>query len=144
MVKIGDQVEFTPYAYLYGRGINERTSGRMPEECVIVIGTVVYVNECNMWFLVEYGNSNQHMGFKFQDLGEAVNIVRSGTKIIREPIYKNTRRSKSNLYREQSIKVARDLEYSQEIIEKIKNAKSNAEISNILVTARKRKFDNNI
>lgn len=144
MVKIGDQVEFTPYAYLYGRGINERTSGRMPEECVIVIGTVIYINECNMWFLVEYGNTNQHMGFKFQDLGEAVNIVGSETKTIIKPIYKNMHRSKSNLYREQSIGVARDLNYSQEIIEKIKNAKSDAEISNILVTARKRKFDKDI
>ena len=143
-MKIGDQVEFTPYAYLYGRGINERTSGRMPEECVIVIGTVIYINECNMWFLVEYGNTNQHMGFKFQDLGEAVNIVGEEAKTITKPIYKNMRRFKSNLYRDQSIEVARDLNYSQEIIEKIKNAKSDAEISNILVTARKRKFDKDI
>lgn len=46
-------------------------------------------------------------------------------------------------YRFQAIKIARDFRYPPEVIEKIKQAKTEKEISNILTRARKEKFGEN-
>lgn len=44
-------------------------------------------------------------------------------------------------YKDEAIIAAKELGYGRRIVEKIKNAKSDTEIQNIMITARREKFD---
>lgn len=44
-------------------------------------------------------------------------------------------------YKSQAIKAAKDLFYGKKVIEKLKAAESESEISRIMITARKEKFE---
>ena len=43
-------------------------------------------------------------------------------------------------YRDNAIKAAKDLKYGKDVIERIKTAKTEAEIERIMINARKEKF----
>ena len=145
MLKVGDQVRFVPYAYLRCRGNDERTCGRRPEDYIEVTGTVVYINETNLWFLAEYGErTKMRMGFKFQDLGESVQIVGKKITIINNRLPPKKYITKPNEYREQSAVAAQELYYGEDTVRRILKANNDTEISNILVSARKRKFDSDL
>ena len=64
---LGMQVQFDPFAEMAGYGVEMVRK--------TVTGTVVYVNEKNRWFSVEYGDPKQRIGFKFADIGRKVKLL---------------------------------------------------------------------
>lgn len=58
----------------------------LEDENRLVTGEVVYVNEPNSWFLVEYeANGNKlRVGFKFWDIGHSVRVCGDTTELIPE------------------------------------------------------------
>ena len=70
MIKVGQKVKFNPYKDI-------RTYG-MSGGDVTVIGTVHFVHPTHCWFNVEYdgGAGMQLLGFRFDDIGTAVKIVK--------------------------------------------------------------------
>lgn len=67
MVEVGQKVKFDPFETITGFA-SEDNKGN------IVTGTVVYVNEENKWFSVEYGYPKARTSFKFCDIGTAVKV----------------------------------------------------------------------
>ena len=65
MIQVGQKVEFDPFEYLTGYGV-EDIRGET------VTGTVDYVNYEHRWFSVVFENSRH--SFKFHDIGEVVTI----------------------------------------------------------------------
>ena len=67
MVKVGQKARFAPLAYVQSFGSND-CRGKY------VTGTVVYVNEQNQWFSVEYNNPKLRTSFKFSQIGTDVKL----------------------------------------------------------------------
>lgn len=67
--------------------------------------------------------------------GSAVDYIKSVEK---ERVI--TKRTEEEAYKVQAIKAARDLQYGDEVVAKIKNAKTDGEIARIMITARKERF----
>lgn len=63
MVQVGQKVRFDPFEAI--------RSQKEPSE--YITGTVVFVNERNKWFSVQYGE-NQRASFKFYEIGQKVHI----------------------------------------------------------------------
>lgn len=68
-VVIGQKVRFDPFLHITGFS-SEMNRGKK------VTGTVIYVNEPNKWFSVEYGKPKARTSFKFCDLGHGVQVVK--------------------------------------------------------------------
>ena len=66
MIQVGQKVAFDPFLYLTGYGC-------LDIKGEIVTGVVVYVNYDHRWFSVDYQNTRH--SFKFEDIGEVVEIV---------------------------------------------------------------------
>ena len=71
MIEIGQKVQFDPFKDAYGFGSNDN-KGKT------VIGTVIYTNKPNRWFLVEYncGGATLRTSFLFCDIGKAVTVCK--------------------------------------------------------------------
>lgn len=55
-------------------------------------------------------------------------------------IVKTNEETSRDIYRKEAAKAARQLGYGSKVVDQIKNAKSEAEIKKIMVTARHKKF----
>ena len=66
MIKVGQKVKFNPHAGMHSVG--DITPFNNTE------GVVKYVNACNHWFSVEYGDPKMRISFKFDDIGKAVKL----------------------------------------------------------------------
>ena len=65
---LGKRVEFNPF---YGMNVKD-----VRLATTTYIGTIVKVYDTHRWFLVEYGEPKQRVGFKFCDIGDAVKVLR--------------------------------------------------------------------
>lgn len=66
IIEVGQKVRFDPFQEITGFG-SESNRG-------LVTGTVIAVYEDHRWFLCEYGEHKQKIGFKFYQIGEDVTI----------------------------------------------------------------------
>lgn len=66
MIKVGQKVRFNPH-----KGINGVSD---VEQFNNTEGTVMYINNRNRWFSVEYGEAKLRMAFNFNDLGKSVKV----------------------------------------------------------------------
>lgn len=64
MIKLGQRVRFDLFQDI-------SVPGYKPIKA-IKYGTIVYINEENRWFSVEYGKDKRRFSFKFDDVGRAV------------------------------------------------------------------------
>lgn len=67
-VRIGQRVKFRPFDNIntYGDTIN----GEELLSDLVREGTVVFINEDNQWFSVEWGRRKARTSFKFTDIGK--------------------------------------------------------------------------
>lgn len=63
----GRKVRFDPFADAFGYGV-EACRGK-------VIGTIVKVYPDHQWFSVVFGDPQQRISFKFDDIGKSVKFV---------------------------------------------------------------------
>lgn len=75
MVRIGQEVEFTPEFLKYG--ICATNEHRETERQNSAVGTVFFVNPEHEFFIVEYtiGGTKMHESFKFADIGKVVHLI---------------------------------------------------------------------
>ena len=75
MVRIGQEVEFTPDFIKYG--ICATNEHRETERQNSTVGTVFFVNPEHEFFVVEYdlSGTKMHESFKFADIGKAVHLI---------------------------------------------------------------------
>lgn len=67
MIEIGQKVIFDPFSETYGFA-SDLNRGQ------ILSGVVVYINERNKWFSVEYGKHKLRTSFKFSQIGKEVKL----------------------------------------------------------------------
>lgn len=71
MVKVGQKVRYVP------RFLEEEKYSPNGQKPVPVIGTVIFANPDNEFFLTEYDMNGTKLreGFKFSDIGRAVHLI---------------------------------------------------------------------
>lgn len=70
MIKMYQKVSIAPFRHI--------SSGMgLPGTFERYTGIVVYINEKHQWFTVEYGNPKQRISYKFSDIGDTVQIIKS-------------------------------------------------------------------
>ena len=69
MIELGQKVQFNPFR-------DARCFVSSDYKDKTMIGTVVYINEPNKWFLAEYncGGATLRTSFLFRDIGKAVTV----------------------------------------------------------------------
>lgn len=70
MIKLGQEVEFDPFAGIRLCGLSDSHT--------TVTGKVIYINAPHSWFEVEYESNEgrQKTSFKFDEIGKAVKFLK--------------------------------------------------------------------
>lgn len=67
MIRVGQQVQFDPFEYLTGYGVEIIRRK--------VTGTIVFINVKHRWFSVAYDEGRSRISFHFCEIGRKVKLL---------------------------------------------------------------------